>query len=264
MNSYLWIIKKELKVYSSTKLVYVVLFLFTLLASLFFYTFLMRYQSDSFAFMNLNRPELLERLNFNDRIITPLFVGYVQIIFLFLLPLLTMQLIAKEKQNKTIELLLSSPISSTEIILGKYLSAAFIVSLMILICLFYPIILEFYGDSNASSVIDWSSVFIGLLGLLLVALTSLALGLFVSTVSNSQAVAAIVTMMILLFLWMLRNIGEGASSYLKDILYYLSILTHIESFAKGVFSLGDFVFFVSLIVLFLFLSIRIFESSRRS
>src|SRR5687767_2808967 len=137
MRQMMGILRKELTIYFTTPVAYVVFALFTVVASIFFWSFLQRFQLESSQFLQYQRPELLDRLNFNDRVLTPLYVGYVQIIFLFVLPLLTMRLIAEERRAKTMELLLSSPVKPWQIIVGKYLSSVIMVLCMAGICAVY-------------------------------------------------------------------------------------------------------------------------------
>jgi len=263
MRTLIGIARKELKIYFTTPIAYVVFALFALIASVFFWSFLQRFMLDSQLFLQMQRPELLEHLNFNDRVITPLYVGYVQIIFLFVVPLLTMRLLAEERRTKTMELLLSTPISPWQIVLGKYLAALTMVLAMAAICLVYPVLLELFGRGvGDAGPLDWPTVWLGLMGLFLMGATCAAVGLFTSSITENQIVAAVIGMMMLLFFWVLRGVGEGMEGALAGLLTYLSLLSHIESYTRGVFSVTDLVYFGSFIVLFLFLSHRMVESLR--
>jgi len=263
MKQVMGILNKELKIYFTTPVAYVVFALFTVVASLFFWSFLQRFQMESAQFLRYQRPEMLDQLNFNDRVLTPLYVGYVQIIFLFVLPLLTMRLIAEERKTRTMELLLSSPVRPWQIILGKYLSSVVMVLCMGAICAVYPLLLTVFGaGSGDNGPLDWATVGMGLLGLVLVGSTCCAVGLFTSSITDNQIVAAVIGMMALLFFWVLRGIGQGMEGPLGEVLSYLSILSHIESFARGIFNLTDCIYFFSFITLALFLSTRMVESQR--
>lgn len=263
MSVVIGVLRKELRIYFTTPTAYVVLSLFTVVASVFFWTFLARYMADSQAFIQAQRPELLDRLNFNDRVITPLYVGYVQLIFLFVMPLLTMRLIAEERRTRSIELLLSSPISSWQIVLGKYLSALVLVLAMCGVALIYPLLLSIFGrGAGASGAVDWASVWLGVLGLFFVGAVCAAVGLLSSSLSDNQIVAAVVGMMTLLFFWLLRGVGTSLEGAPAQILRELSLLTHIESYARGILSLGDLFYFAAMIGFFLFLAQRMVESLR--
>ncbi|MEW5848407.1 MAG: ABC transporter permease [Myxococcota bacterium] len=263
MRQVMGILRKELIVYFTTPVAYVVFALFTVVASIFFWSFLQRFMLESQQFLHMQRPELLDRLNFNDRVITPLFVGYVQIIFLFVLPLLTMRLIAEERRTRTMELLLSSPVRPWQIVLGKYLASVVMVLCMALISAVYPVLLEVFGaGSGSSGPLDWGTVGLGLLGLTLVGATCCAVGLFTSSLTDNQIVAAVIGMMALLFFWVLRGVGASVEGTLGEVLSYISILSHIESYARGIFSVPDLVYFLSFIFLALFLSNRMVESQR--
>ncbi len=263
MRALFGIVRKELKIYFTTPIAYVVFALFTVVASVFFWTFLSRFMADSQTFLQMQRPELLDHLNFNDRVITPLYVGYVQLIFLFVLPLLTMRLFAEERRTHTLELLLSTPVSPWQLVLGKYLSALVLVAALTGICLVYPLLLELFGHgAGEHGPLDWGSVWLGLLGLFLVGATCAAVGLFASTITESQIVAAVVGMMMMLFFWVLRGVGTSLEGAPAELLNELSVLTHIESYARGIFSLPDLVYFTAFIGFFLFLSHRTVESLR--
>jgi ABC-2 type transport system permease protein len=263
MRQVMGILRKELMIYFTTPVAYVVFALFTVVASVFFWSFLQRFMLESTQFLQYQRPELLDRLNFNDRVLTPLYVGYVQIIFPLVRPLLTMRLIAEERRTKTMELLLSSPVKPWQIVAGKYLSSVIMVLCMAAICLVYPVLLELFGSgAGDTGPLDWPTVWLGLLGLVLVGATCCAVGLFTSSITDNQIVAAVIGMMTLLFFWVLRGVGASKEGLLGDVLSYVSILSHIESFARGIFSIPDLVYFASFIFLALFLSNRMVESQR--
>jgi ABC-2 type transport system permease protein len=131
------------------------------------------------------------------------------------------------------------------------------------ICFIYAALLEMFGEGagNAGPV-DWSTALMGLLGVLLVGATCTALGLFTSSVTDSQMVAAVLGMLTGLIFWVLKGMASRDQSLAADVMGYVSILSHIESFARGVFSLTDFVYFLSFIFLCLFLSHRMVEAQR--
>ena len=131
------------------------------------------------------------------------------------------------------------------------------------ICFVYAFILEAFGEGVGDrSVLDWSTTWMGLLGLVMMGATCCAVGLFTSSITDNQIVAAVIGMMTLLFFWVLRGIGGSLEGQLGSALAWLSLLSHIESFARGVFSVADMVYFLSFIALMLFLSIRAVESQR--
>jgi ABC-2 type transport system permease protein len=263
MRPMLGIFRKELKIYFTTPVAYVVMALFALVASFFFWSFIQRFQMQMMQFEQYQRSDLMDRMNLNDQVLTPLYVGYVQIIFLFMLPLLTMRLIAEERRNKTMELLLSSPVRPWQVVLGKYLAAVVMVLCLSAICGVYAVLLEMFGEgAGEAGPLDWATALMGLLGLTLVGATCVAVGLFTSSITDNQIVAAVIGMMTLLFLWVLRGVGASMEGVLGEVLSYLSILSHIESFARGVFNVADLVYFASFIFLALFLSHRMVEAQR--
>lgn len=263
MRALAGIFRKELKIYFTTPVAYVVFALFSLVASFFFWSFVQRFQMEVMQFQQYQRPDLLDRLNLNDRVLTPLYVGYVQIIFLFLMPLLTMRLVAEERRSRTMELLMSSPVRPWQIVLAKYLAAVTMVLCLAAICFVYAFLLEAFGEGiGDKGPLDWNTTWMGLLGLTLVGSTCAAVGLFTSSITDNQIVAAVIGMMTLLFFWVLRGVGSSLEGSLGEVLTYMSLLSHIESFARGIFSVPDLVYFASFIFLALFLSHRMVEGQR--
>ena len=163
------------------------------------------------------------------------------------------------------ELLLSTPVRPWQIVLGKYLAALAMVLVLAAVCLVYPLLLQLFGRGvGDQGPLDWGSVWLGWLGLVLVGATCAAVGLFTSSLTESQVVAAVLGMMLLLLFWVLRGVGQSLDGAAASVLQQLSLLTHIESYARGLFSVPDLVYFASVIGLFLFGTHRSLESLRWS
>jgi ABC-2 type transport system permease protein len=194
-------------------------------------------------------------MNVNEQVIRPLFSN-VAVIGLFLIPLISMRLFAEEKRQGTIELLITSPVHDLEIVLGKWLSAVIMYSALLLVLLIDYSFLFIYGQP------DWKPVVTGFLGVLLFGACLLALGTFISTTTRNQIVAGAVGFALALLLWILDWTTSFGNSPTVQVMSYLSILSHLDSFARGVIDSKDVIYYLSMICLGLFLTTRSLESLR--
>jgi ABC-2 type transport system permease protein len=165
-----------------------------------------------------------------------------------------MRLYAEEKRSGTIELLVTSPLTDLEIILGKFLGALALYSVLIAISFLYIGILFIYGNPNAKPLIA------NALGLLLFGAGLLALGMWFSTFTKNQIIAGVVSMVVFLVLWILDWTQSFSTGKVASVTSYMSLSTHLDNFAKGVIDLGDVVYFVSLTALGIFLTARSVEA----
>jgi ABC-2 type transport system permease protein len=179
-------------------------------------------------------------------------------IMLLLISVLTMRMIAEEKKLGTIELLLTSPVKDSEIIMGKFLGSLSIIAVMIVLTFFFPILLYVFGDP------DFGPIASGYLGLFLISCAALAVGIFASSLTSNQVVAAVVSGGILMGLWFLGYASSNLPRALGDVIGYFSLSTNLTSFISGVIDTRGIVYFISITVLFLFLAIRSLENSRWS
>jgi ABC-2 type transport system permease protein len=191
----------------------------------------------------------------NDQIIRPL-LGFASTIALFLIPMITMRLVAEEKKTGTIELLLTSPINDIEIILGKWLGA-----MMLFLCILGMSMID-VAMLFAWGKPDLQPVLVAYLGLILQGGCLLAIGTFISTLTKNQIIAGGVTFFVCLLLWLLSWFTAFDSTVTSQVISYLSIITHFDNFAKGLLSLKDVVFYCSMIFFALFLTARSMESLR--
>ncbi len=261
MKNSIAIARKELNIYFATPIAYVMFTLFTIIGSYFFLSLLGAYEQASLYYMRFNAPEVMNRLNFQDIIFRNLF-GNFGVILIFIIPFLTMRLIAEEKKSRTIELLYTTPTSPGDIVLGKYFAALFILVITLGLTVAYPILIQVLAkDTNG---VDWRSVGLGYLGLFLLGASFMALGLFISSLTDSQVVAALITFVTLLMLWLITWAASRMEGRMHDFLSYVGATTHLESFSKGTLELKDLVYFVSLIILGLFATHRAVEAHRWS
>jgi|SRR5919109_1701590 ABC-2 type transport system permease protein len=259
MKNALAIAKKELNIYFVTPLAYVGFTLFVIIGSYFFLRLLTAYQQASLMYMQ--SPQVLSRLNFQDMIFSALF-GNLGVILIFIIPALTMRLVAEEKRQRTIELLYSTPVTSGEVVAGKYLAALAILVCMLALTLVYPVSVQLVARDQSG--VEWRSIFLGYAGLFLLGAAYMALGLFISSLTENQAVAAIATFFVLLMTWIIGWKAAESEGAVRDVFTYLSSVTHLGSFSKGTVELKDLVYFLSICAIGLFASHRAIEAHRWS
>ncbi len=194
-------------------------------------------------------------MNLNERVIRPL-LSNISVVGLFLIPMITMRLFAEEKRTGTIELLATSPVSDMQVILGKWTAAIVLYAGMLLLSAVNFVFLFKYGRP------DWKPLAIGYLGLLLQAGALLAIGTFISTLTKNQIIAGAVTFAVCLLLWILEWVTGFDTATWARVMGYMSVITHFESFSKGLLDSKDAIFYVTLIFLGLFLTSRSLESLR--
>jgi ABC-2 type transport system permease protein len=170
--------------------------------------------------------------------------------------LITMRLFAEEKRSGTIELLTTSPITDVEVIIGKWGAAVIMYSLMLLATVLDILFLFRYGNP------DWKPLAIGYLGLLLQAGGLIAIGTFISTMTKNQIIAGAVTFGVCLLLWVLGWVSQYENATWAQVLSYMCVITHFDSFAKGVLDSKDAIFDLTVIFLGLFFTARSMESMR--
>ncbi len=249
----IWIIcRKELGSYFVSPIAYLLLIMFAVIFGFFFWNALGVFIIEG---MEMQMRGQSFPMNINEQIIRPL-LSNASVIGLFFIPMITMRLFAEEKRTGTIELLVTSPIRDIEIILGKWLAALMLYSCLLLFTALNFAFLFKYGNP------DWKPLLLGYLGLLLQAGAFLAIGTFISTLTKNQIIAGAVTFGVELILWVIGWVGEYETALWARVLAYLSVLTHFETFARGVLDFKDLVFYVTVIFLGLFFTARSMESLR--
>jgi ABC-2 type transport system permease protein len=255
---------RELRSLFVSPVAYVVLTLWSVIAGTFFLASLIGFQERLIQFQQYQMLQQIEAMNLNDDLIEP-FIGSMWIIILFLLPAITMGLISTEKANGTEELLLTSPISIWEIVFGKFLAGVGFVTVMSVIVAFFPAILFVYGEPEIGKT------FSGLLSLLLVSVTYVAVGVFASSVTRNQLIAFILTFVLLLILGMMlpfiveitmAGSGLGRDSAIAEIVRWMSTGSHVERMLQGLIDTADLVYFFVASGVFLLLSKTVIESAR--
>jgi ABC-2 type transport system permease protein len=189
-----------------------------------------------------------------DAIVAPLYV-WASILMLGVTPLLTMRLLSEERNAKTLTLLVSSPVSITEIVLGKYLGFVFFVLIMLGMITLMPLSLALGTD------LDWGKLLAGFLGLTLLIASFGAAGLYISSLSTQPIVAGVGTFGLLLFLVVLYISGNSQGTT-SDLFIYLSHYGHFLSFVEGIFNTSDLAYYLLFITAFLVLTIRRLDNER--
>jgi ABC-2 type transport system permease protein len=245
---------KELRGYFASPIAYAVVGIFALAFGFFFYTFLRLFAMQSLRMAQAGMGP--SAININQMMIRPL-IMQISIIALFVLPIVTMRTYAEEKRSGTIELLLTSPVTDFQIIMGKFLGALSLYALMLLVTVPSIAILFWYGNP------DWKPVVTAYLGLLLLGASFIAFGLLISSTTRNQIVAAILTfflfLMLLVVAW-LRDFVTGP--VWSAVISALSIYEPLEDFSKGVIDTKHLAYYLSLITFGLFLTSRSVDSER--
>lgn len=249
----IWTIcRRELYAYFVSPIAWVLLTIFALLSGVFTYDmaaffvqagFQSQMQGQSFP------------MNVNEQVLAPL-LSNISVVGLFLIPLISMRLFAEEKRQGTIELLVTSPVHDTEIVIGKWLSAVLMYGALLVVLLADISFIFMYGNP------DWRPFLTGFLGVLLQGACILALGTFISTLTKNQIVAGAIGFGLALVLWILSWSTQFGSTPTVQVLNYLSIISHQDSFTRGVIDTKDLIYYLSMIFFGLFLTTRSLESLR--
>ena len=247
------IFKKEMRLYFTSPVAWVVFTIFLLIAGYFFYSIFAFFTLASMQ--SMMNPQMGRDLNVTDSVMRPLFSN-VSVILLLLLPLVTMRLFAEERRAGTIELLLTYPVRDGAVLAGKYLAAFALYAIMIALTLLYPLIVVYFAR------LEWGPILTGYLGLLLMGATFIAVGVFASSLTENQIVAAITTFGALLIFWILGWSADYAGGTAGKVLQFLSILEHNDSFSKGVLDTKDVLYYLNFTLLALFLTLRSLEARR--
>ena len=251
MSNLLAIAHKELKSYFSSPIGYVMVGFFALIYGYFFVSLLNFAAQEASRFGQTGGPPI----NLNDRLLGPLFSN-VLVIFLFALPLITMRTYSEEKRSGTIELLLTSPLTDLQIVCGKFLGAMGLIAAMLAITIPHVAILFWYADP------EWKPLLTTYLGFFLMTGCFVAVGLFVSSLTKNQIVAAMATFGIFLMLWVVDWMASFVGPTAQAVMRYASITGHFEDFTRGVLDTRHLVYYSSFILFGLFLTMRSVEAER--
>jgi ABC-2 type transport system permease protein len=248
-----YIFKKEIKQFVFSPIIYIVAGVFHSILGYFFYNSLISYSRKVIEMSGTGA----ELANFTPT--TVIMFGLMKsmgTVFLLLTPMITMRLVAEEKRGRTMEMLITSPLSLSSILIGKYLAAFTVYSGIILSTFYMPLVLDML------TTINWPHVAMGYLGLLMVGAAMVSVGLFASTVTEKQVVAAVLSIGILVIFWFVGGGIGAASQRATDFMREVSLYQPFQNMISGLLDLRDIVFLISFSVVMLFISHRVMESGR--
>ena len=230
------IIRKEVKSYFVTPLAYVVIFFFMILSSIFFWMRNLNYQLAEYTSV----------------------LGPMGFLLIFIIPLLTMKILSDDRKNSTFILYTTSPVSITDIVLGKYFAILIVYITILLFTFIFPVILMIFGSPDLVKIIG------GYIGFFLLGASFISVGVFISSLSESQIISAVFTFICLLIIWLIDSISGAFAGNIAKVMRWFSLLSRYEKFNTGILKLDSVLFFISFIFIFLFLTVRVLEKRRWS
>lgn len=229
------IIKKELRVYFKTPIAWVFIAVLMCVSGVFFTLFNLLGANPSVSVIFASLP----------------------LVFVIMIPLLTMRLFSEERALKTDQLLLTSPISVSSIVWGKFVAAVIVLGVAIVLMVIYPVILNMYSD------VEWGVVITNNIGFFLLGAALISIGIFISSLTENQFTAGIITIAALLIMFLLSGINISSGYAVIDkIIHYIGILKSFDSFYIGMVNLADTVYYMSIIIIFLMLTVYRIERRR--
>jgi ABC-2 type transport system permease protein len=229
------VFKREVKAYFYSPIAYVLIGFFILLTSFFFLQNLFSQSAD-----------------FNGNLSTMSFF------MLLIVPILTMRMLAEDRRNGTEVLLITSPVNIWGIVLGKYFATCFVFLVMTLLSLVFPLILYIYGDPATAQLIG------GYVGFLLLGLAFISVGMFASSLSENQIIAAIISFVSLLTMWIIDFLASFVGGIIAKVMTWFSLFSRYEDFSAGLLSLSPIVYYITFSAVFVFLTTRVIEKRRWS
>ncbi len=246
---------KELRSYFVSPMAWVMMGLFALIFAYFYLLHVSAFVEESLRSSMSQFGGPSQAVNVNMRLIRPL-LSNASVIILFLLPMVTMRTYAEEKRSGTVELLLTSPLTDVEIVIGKFLGAIGLYGALLGVTLIYIGLLFVYGRPEALPVLS------GYVGLFLLGSCFISMGLFISSTTKNQMVAGTATFVFSLLFWIIGWLSDVAWSWLAPIVSYLSVTQHFDDFGKGIIDTKHLVFYLSFIAFWLFLTLKSVDSER--
>ena len=250
---------RELRSLFVSPVAYGVLSLFAALTGLFFVLYVAAFNAWMVQLQQFQAFDQLQELNLNDHLIVAFFDN-VGMLLMFLVPGITMSLYVAEKSNGTEELLLTSPLTGWDIVLGKFAAGAAFVTLLVAMAGAFPGLLFLYGEPELGKTVS------GLLGLLLMGWTYVAIGAFASSLTRSQVVSFLICFVLLLVLMLLPAVSDlgmlGGGSGIASLFRWLSIGVHVQELVHGLVDSADLVYFAVMIGSFLLLTRMTVDSVR--
>ena len=257
MNSLYAIYRKEMGHYFVSPVAYVVVGVFLALSAFFFNYFLSAVMQQALQ-MQMQEMEMGMHPNIDVTMeVMRAFFGLLSTLVLFLTPMLTMGVFSEERKRGTMELLMTSPVTEGQIVLGKFLASLTLFAIMLLPTAGYLI----FTYVRSEPVPPWRMLVAGYIGILLLGGCLLALGSFISSLTENQLIAAVLTFAAFLIVWVI-DLGRNAGGTAGDVLQYLSVIRHYDDFTRGVIDTSSLIYYVSFMLFFVFLTVRAVDSMR--
>src|SRR6476661_1717758 len=251
MRNVLAIADREIRSYFASPIAYILIGFFLLPFGVFFYLYL-----DAFLKQGMQMAQYGGgSMSINQQVIRGVLQN-ASVVILFIMPMITMRTYSEEKRSGTIELLLTSPVTDIEIILGKFFGALGLYVTILFVTLLYMGILFYYGNP------EWRPLVSGYLGLLLMGGAFIAIGLLISSTTNNQIVAGVVTFVVFLLFWIVGWFGDSAGPTIGPITRWLSITEHFDDFSKGIIDTKHVLYYLTLITFGLFLTAKSVDTER--
>lgn len=213
---------------------------------------------DSFSYASFQATQMQQGgppLNINTDVIEPL-LGLMAFILLLFSPMVTMRSLAEEKKQKTLPLLLAAPIRLWEIVAGKFIACLSVLGLLVLGSSYFVGLILYMGQPEMGPILT------GYLGVLLMTSCYVSMGLFASSLTDNQLIAAVITFGFIFLMWIIGWQSQSSSAGMAEILEYLSLANHLQNFTRGVIDTSDLMYYTSFTLFFLFLTHRVLESKR--
>jgi ABC-2 type transport system permease protein len=252
MSNVLAIAQKEIRSYFASPIAYIVIGIWAVLYGFFYASLLAYFVRQS---MQMSQFGGQQPVNINEQMIRLLFQN-VTILILFLLPAITMRAYSEEKRSGTIELLLTSPLTDWQIILGKFFGAMTLYAAMLGVTLIHIAILFRFGSP------EWKPIATTYLGLLLFGGCFISVGLLISSLTKNQIIAFVASLGVFLLLWIIDWMATFSGPTMSAILTYLSIIGHLEDFTKGVLDTTHLIYYFSFMTFGLFLTAKSVDTER--
>jgi ABC-2 type transport system permease protein len=242
------IYKREIKSYLQSPVIYALAGIFFFLMAYFTLGMIVEF-ADIYNDFNMRQTYGMGEMNVTQWVIRGFF-SLINFLLLFLIPVLTMRLLAEERKNRTFEILVSCPISDGDIVAGKFLAAFTLILALLLGSLVYPLLVERFSEP------EWPVILTGYLGLVLTVVAYLAFGLFASSVTENQIISAFLSFSGLLFFYLVGDVTSSKEGWLSRISSELSLRQHSLSFSNGVMESRDVFYLLAFAGFFLFLSLE--------
>jgi ABC-2 type transport system permease protein len=245
----------ELQIYFASPIIYILATVFLCICGYMYWDLLTNFSEISFRAINLDRMIQAEHISANALVFTPLF-SYMGFFLLLIIPLMTMRLFSEEKKIGTMEILLTYPTTNAEIVFGKFLASFTVLLILIGATFIYPLITRIYG------AVRFAPLMVGYLGLLLQGLAIMSVGIFSSSLTENQVVAAIITYGVIVIFSSIQWTADFIPKVVSRVLEYISISTHSRSLINGVIDTRDVVYFLMFSFFFIWLTLKSLESER--